>query len=81
MRSAAVGGILLGLIEGVGILITKMTAEQFKPGKTFYFLHIPSKEVLKVFLNDLSLGLFSQKYYDDLFSKLMFRMINTSEKR
>jgi len=32
MRSAAVGGILLGLIEGVGILITKMTAEQFKPG-------------------------------------------------
>ncbi|XP_057296902.1 mitochondrial import inner membrane translocase subunit Tim17-B-like [Hydractinia symbiolongicarpus] len=30
-RSAAVGGILLGLIEGVGIMITRMTAEQFKP--------------------------------------------------
>ena len=36
MRSAAVGGILLGLIEGVGILITKMTAEQFKPGKYIF---------------------------------------------
>ena len=33
VRSAAVGGILLGLIEGVGIMITRMTAEQFKPGK------------------------------------------------
>ena len=31
-RSAAVGGILLALIEGVGIMITRMTAEQFKPG-------------------------------------------------
>jgi len=30
-RSAAVGGILLALIEGVGIMITRMTAEQFKP--------------------------------------------------
>lgn len=26
------GGILLALIEGVGIAITRMTAEQFKPG-------------------------------------------------
>ena len=31
-RSAVVGGILLALIEGVGIMITRMTAEQFKPG-------------------------------------------------
>eukprot|EP00112_Aurelia_sp_Birch-Aquarium-sp1_P006086 Seg1680.12 transcript_id=Seg1680.12/GoldUCD/mRNA.D3Y31 product="Mitochondrial import inner membrane translocase subunit Tim17-B" protein_id=Seg1680.12/GoldUCD/D3Y31 len=30
-RSAVVGGILLALIEGVGIMITRMTAEQFKP--------------------------------------------------
>lgn len=30
-RSAAVGGILLALIEGVGIMITRMTADQFKP--------------------------------------------------
>ncbi|EDV19670.1 uncharacterized protein TRIADDRAFT_33100 [Trichoplax adhaerens] len=34
LRSAAVGGILLALIEGVGIAITRMTAEQFKPGWT-----------------------------------------------
>lgn len=31
VRSALVGGILLGLIEGVGIMITRMTADQFKP--------------------------------------------------
>ncbi len=31
-RSAVVGGVLLALIEGVGIMITRMTAEQFKPG-------------------------------------------------
>merc|ERR1712142_1040277 len=31
MRSAVVGGVLLGLIEGVGIMITRMTADQFKP--------------------------------------------------
>jgi len=30
-RSAVVGGILLALIEGVGIMITRMTVEQFKP--------------------------------------------------
>ena len=36
-RSAVVGGILLALIEGVGIMITRMTAEQFKPG-IFYSL-------------------------------------------
>jgi hypothetical protein len=32
LRSAAVGAILLALIEGVGIAITRMTADQFKPG-------------------------------------------------
>ncbi|XP_001640158.3 mitochondrial import inner membrane translocase subunit Tim17-B [Nematostella vectensis] len=31
MRSAAIGAVLLALIEGVGICITRMTAEQFKP--------------------------------------------------
>ena len=35
VRSAAVGAILLALIEGIGICITRMTAEQFKPGETF----------------------------------------------
>lgn len=34
-RSAAVGGILLALIEGIGIMITRITAEQFKPGMLF----------------------------------------------
>lgn len=34
VRSAAVGAILLALIEGIGICITRMTAEQFKPGLT-----------------------------------------------
>ncbi|XP_035675506.1 mitochondrial import inner membrane translocase subunit Tim17-B-like isoform X1 [Branchiostoma floridae] len=29
--SAVIGGVLLALIEGVGILITRMSAEQFKP--------------------------------------------------
>ncbi|XP_015760948.1 PREDICTED: mitochondrial import inner membrane translocase subunit Tim17-A-like [Acropora digitifera] len=32
VRSAAVGAVLLALIEGIGICITRMTAEQFKPG-------------------------------------------------
>ena len=32
VRSSAVGAFLLALIEGVGICITRMTAEQFKPG-------------------------------------------------
>ena len=30
-QSAVVGGVLLGLIEGIGIGITKMTADQYKP--------------------------------------------------
>ena len=34
VRSAAVGAILLALIEGIGICITRMTADQFKPGLT-----------------------------------------------
>lgn len=29
--SAIVGGVLLALIEGVGILMGRMTSEQFKP--------------------------------------------------
>ena len=37
ISAAVVGGILLALIEGVGIAITRMTAEQFKPGKIFLF--------------------------------------------
>lgn len=37
-RSAVVGGVLLALIEGVGIMITRMTAEQFKPGICFQWL-------------------------------------------
>lgn len=28
--SAAIGGVLLGLIEGVGILITRFSADQFR---------------------------------------------------
>ena len=37
VRSAAVGAILLALIEGIGICITRMTAEQFKPGSSSSF--------------------------------------------
>ena len=33
--SAVIGGVLLALIEGVGILITKYTAEQFNQGNNF----------------------------------------------
>ena len=29
--SALIGGMLLAMIEGVGILLTRMTSEQFKP--------------------------------------------------
>lgn len=29
--SAVVGGLILALIEGMGILFTRMTAEQFRP--------------------------------------------------
>lgn len=29
--SAVIGAVLLGLIEGVGIMFTRLTAEQFKP--------------------------------------------------
>lgn len=29
--SAIVGGVLLALIEGIGIMFSRMTAEQFKP--------------------------------------------------
>lgn len=31
--SAIVGGVLLALIEGAGIVIQRMTADQFRPGK------------------------------------------------
>lgn len=30
--SAIVGGVLLALIEGMGIMFNRFTAEQFKPG-------------------------------------------------
>lgn len=33
--SALVGGILLALIEGIGIMFTRLTAEQFKPQPIF----------------------------------------------
>ena len=42
-RSAVVGGVLLALIEGVGIMITRMTAEQFKPG-----IFLPFKTALNI---------------------------------
>lgn len=29
--SAVVGGLILAMIEGMGILFTRMTAEQFRP--------------------------------------------------
>lgn len=31
MRSAAVGGVLLGLIEGVGVLLNRLFAEEYRP--------------------------------------------------
>lgn len=43
VRSAAVGAILLALIEGVGICITRMTAEQFKPGLCFILYNVITK--------------------------------------
>lgn len=33
ITSAVVGGVLLGLIEGMGLMMTKMSSEQFKPSK------------------------------------------------
>ena len=36
VQAAAIGAVLLALIEGVGIAITRMTAEQFKPGKVMH---------------------------------------------
>ena len=33
--SAVVGGVLLGLIEGAGIMFNRFTAEQFKPSEFF----------------------------------------------
>lgn len=38
--SAVVGGVLLAFIEGAGILIQRMTSEQFRPGKD-YLLRVP----------------------------------------
>jgi import inner membrane translocase subunit TIM17 len=31
LGSAVVGGVLLGLIEGMGILLNRMMSEQFRP--------------------------------------------------
>ena len=45
LRSAALGAVLLALIEGIGIGITRMTAEQFKPGLFPKFL---SQSFIKV---------------------------------
>lgn len=39
LSAAAVGAVLLALIEGVGIAITRMTAEQFKPGLLVNFFY------------------------------------------
>lgn len=34
--SALVGGILLALIEGIGIMFTRLSAEQFKPQQPIF---------------------------------------------
>lgn len=34
--SALIGGILLALIEGIGIMFTRITAEQFKPQQPIF---------------------------------------------
>lgn len=34
--SALVGGILLALIEGIGIMFTRLTAEQFHPQQPIF---------------------------------------------
>lgn len=34
--SALVGGILLALIEGIGIMFSRLTAEQFKPQQPIF---------------------------------------------
>lgn len=34
--SALVGGILLALIEGIGIMFSRITAEQFKPQQPIF---------------------------------------------
>lgn len=34
--SALIGGILLALIEGIGIMFTRLTAEQFKPQQPIF---------------------------------------------
>lgn len=44
LRSAAVGGALLALIEGVGILLTKYTAEQIKPNTPVIPLEIQQQQ-------------------------------------
>ncbi len=33
--SAMIGGVLLAMIEGIGILMTRMSADQFRPSKFF----------------------------------------------
>lgn len=53
VRSAAVGAILLALIEGIGICITRMTADQFKPGLTLtvillLHIHVPYNILLSL---------------------------------
>lgn len=37
--SAIIGGVLLALIEGVGILFTRWTADQFRPGILYSFFN------------------------------------------
>ena len=39
--SAVVGGVLLAFIEGAGILIQRMTSEQFRPGEFCLFVGLP----------------------------------------
>lgn len=50
VRSAAVGAVLLALIEGIGICITRMTAEQFKPGTVIRTKKICSFELEPILL-------------------------------
>ena len=45
------GGIILALIEGVGIAINRMAAEQFKPGK---YIVMGRQEMMKLFQSEVA---------------------------
>lgn len=69
--SAIVGGVLLALIEGVGILFQRMSAEQFKPSKlsnlspfpTFHFqASFPTPNVFFQLTHRILVRLFSESF-------------------